>query len=364
MQGKMKIGIIGCGNISGAYFGAAQNTDVLEIKSCADINMEAAQRQADQYGCQAVSVEKLLADAEIELVVNLTVPRAHAAVGLEVLEAGKHVYSEKPFAVDIESGERLLHVATKQGLRVGCAPDTFLGAGIQTARKMTDENSIGRTIAGTAFMCNHGPESWHPNPAFYYDLGGGPMMDMGPYYTTALVNILGPVKRVAGITQKAFDERIATSEPMRGLHIPVQTTTHLTGVMEFVCGAIVTMIMSFDMWRHSLPCIELDGTTGSMQVPDPNGFGGPVRNSDSGGDWRDVPLAFPHNARMIGVIDMVCAIRSGREHRASGTLAHHVLETMLAFDKSSYCGQYVEIRSTVERPAPLPLGLNEWEVES
>lgn len=363
MHGKMKVGIIGCGMISNTYFGAAQNTDVLEIKSCADINMEAARQQADKYNCQAVGVDKLLADAEIELVINLTVPRAHAEVGLEVLEAGKHVYSEKPFAVDIESGEKLLHTASKQGLRVGCAPDTFLGAGIQTSRKMIDENRTGKTIAGTAFMCNHGPESWHPSAAFYFDLGGGPMMDMGPYYITALVNLLGPVKRVAGITTKAFDERIATSEAAHGQRIPVNTTTHLTGVIEFVCGAVITMMMSFDMWRHSLPCIELYGTTGSMQVPDPNNFGGPVRNSDSGGDWYDVPLAFPQNGRMIGVIDMVRAIRSGREHRASGTLAQHVLETMLAFDKSSNAGQYVEIQSTVVRPASLPLGLNEWEVE-
>ncbi len=364
MHGKMKIGIIGCGMISSTYFGAAQNTDVLEIKSCADINMHAARIQADKHNCQAVSVDKLLTDTEIELVLNLTVPKAHGEVGLEVLEAGKHVYSEKPFAVDIESGEKLLQTATKLGLRVGCAPDTFFGAGIQTSRKMADENRIGKIIAGTAFMCGHGPENWHPNAPFYFDIGGGPMMDMGPYYITALVNILGPVKRVAGITAKAFDERIPTSGALSGVHIPVHTSTHLAGVMEFVSGAVVTMIMSFDMWRHSLPCIELYGTTGSMQVPDPNNFGGPVRNSDSGGDWYDVPLAFPQNARMIGVIDMVRAIRSGREHRASGKLAQHVLETMLAFDKSSQSGKYVQIQSAAERPAPLPIGLNEWEVES
>jgi len=363
MQDKMKIGIIGCGNISGAYFGGAQKTDALEIKSCADLHKEAAYRAAEKYGCLAVSVVELLADPEIELVVNLTIPKAHAEVGLKVLEAGKHAYSEQPFAVDIESGQQLLQKAAEKRLRVGCAPDTFLGTGIQTSRKVVDEDRIGRPIAGTAFMCGHGHESWHPNPAFYYDIGGGPMMDMGPYYITALVNLLGPVTRVAGITTKALAERVATSEKARGQRIPVRTTTHLTGVMEFASGAVVTTIMSFDMWRHSLPRIELYGTTGSMQVPDPNGFGGAVRVCPAGGDWSDVPLAFPQNARIIGLIDMVRAIRSGRPHRASGALAYHVLEVMLAFDTSSQSGQHVQIKSTVKRPAPLPPGLNEWEVE-
>jgi predicted dehydrogenase len=363
MQKPMKIGIIGCGTISRAYFDGAQKTDILEIKSCADLRMEAARGQAEKYGCQAVSVDELLADDEIELVVNLTIPRAHVEVGLQTLEAGKHAYSEKPLAVDIESGRKLIQAGEEKGLRVGCAPDTFLGAGIQTSRKTLDAGAIGKPIAGTAFMCGHGHERWHPNPAFYYDIGGGPMLDMGPYYVTALINLLGPVKRVAGITTKAFDERVATSEGARGQRIPVRTTTHLTGTIEFVNGAIITMIMSFDMWKHSLPCIELYGETGSMQVPDPNTFRGPVRVASENGDWSDVPLAFPQNARMVGVIDMVSAIRSGRPHRVSGALAYHALEVMLAFDKSSESGQHVEIESTVERPAPFPAGLAEWKVE-
>ena len=360
---KMKIGIIGCGNISGAYFGGAQKTDVLEIKSCADIKMEVAQNAAERSGCQAVTVAELLADPEIELVVNLTIPKAHIEVGLQVLEAGKHVYSEKPMGVSTEEAQKLVHLAEQKGLRIGGAPDTFMGAGGQTARKTLDEGAIGRPVAGTAFMCGHGHESWHPNPAFYYDVGGGPMLDMGPYYITALVNILGPVKRVAGITAKAFEERIATSEARAGLRIPVKVTTHLTGVMEFMNGAIITMIMSFDMWRHSLPCIEIYGTEGSMKVPDPNGFGGTVAVAPKGGDWEEAPLAFPNNARMIGVVDMVCAIRSGRPHRASGELIYHVLELMTAFDKSSQSGKHVEIQSAVERPAPFPLGLDEWTVD-
>lgn len=359
----MKIGIIGCGNISGAYFGGAQKTDVLEIKSCADIRMEAAKNAAEKHGCQAVTVDELLADPEIELVVNLTIPRAHMEVALQVLEAGKHVYSEKPMGVDTAEAQRIVKLAADKNLRIGGAPDTFLGAGGQTARKTMDAGAIGKPVAGTAFMCGHGHESWHPNPAFYYDLGGGPMLDMGPYYITALVNILGPVKRVAGITTKAFDERIATSEARKGLRIPVHVTTHLTGVMEFVNGAVVTLIMSFDMWRHSLPIIEIYGTEGSMKVPDPNGFGGPVSVAKPGAGWEEVPIPFPNNARMIGVVDMVRAIRSGRPHRASGDLTYHVLELMTAFDKSSKSGKHIEVQSTVERPAPFPEGLEEWTVE-
>ena len=359
----MKIGIIGCGTISGAYFNGAQKTDILEIKACADIRLDAAQRQAERHNCQAYTVDELLADDEIELVVNLTIPRAHVEVGLQVLEAGKHVYSEKPLGVDTESGKLLIDTAAEKGLRVGSAPDTFLGAGIQTSRQALDAGKIGRPIAGTAFMCGHGHESWHPNPAFYYDIGGGPMLDMGPYYVTALVNILGPVKRVAAVTTKAFEERVATSEAARGLKIPVKTTTHLAGTIEFQNGAIITMIMSFDMWRHSLPCIEIYGETGSMQVPDPNGFGGPVPVCPAGGNWEAEDIPFPNNARMIGVIDMVSALRSGRMHRANGALAYHVLEVMCAFDKSSESGEHVVIESTTERPAPLPHGLNEWEID-
>ena len=190
------------------------------------------------------------------------------------------------------------------------------------------------------------------------------MLDMGPYYITALVNVLGPAKRVAGITAKAFEERLATSKGANGQRIPVNVTTHLAGTIEFVNGAVVTLIMSFDMWKHSLPCIEIYGTEGSMKVPNPNGFGGPVSVAPSKGkDWDEIPLAFPQNARTIGVIDMVRAIRSGRLHRANGDLAYHVLELMTAFDKSSQSGQHVEIQSTLERPAPFPTGLDEWKVD-
>lgn len=360
MAEPTKIGIIGCGNISSAYFNGAQNTEAVEIKSCTDIRMEAAQAQAQKYGCQAVTVDELLADPEIEIVVNLTIPRVHVEVALKALEAGKHTYSEKPLGVDLEDGRKLIDFAKQKGLRVGCAPDTFLGAGIQTSRKTVDEGQIGRPVAATAFMCGHGPEGWHPNPAFLYDVGAGPMLDMGPYYVTALVNLLGPVKRVAGITTKAFEERLAAKT---GEMFPVNASTHLTGALEFENGAVATMIMSFDMWQNSLPRIEIYGTDGSMRVPDPNTFGGKVEVAPAGAAWTDVPLAFPENARMIGVVDMACAIRDGRPHRASGELAFHVLEIMLAFDESSQSGEHAIIQSAVERPAPFPTGLDAWVVD-
>ena len=359
----MKIGIIGCGTISGAYFEGARRTDILEIKACADIRQEVAISQAKKYNCKSFTIEELLADSEIELVVNLTIPKVHVDVGIQVLNAGKHVYSEKPLGVDIDSGKQLINLAAEKGLRVGSAPDTFLGGGIQTSRLTIDSLKIGKPLSGTAFMCGHGPESWHPNPSFYYDIGGGPMLDMGPYYITALVNLLGPVKRVAAITTKAFEERIATSKAVNGLRIPVNTTTHLTGILEFENGVLITMIMSFDMWKHNLPCIEIYGETGSLRVPDPNTFGGPVAISPAGGDWEDVPISYPNNARMIGVIDMVSAIQSDRIHRANGDLAYHVLEVMLAFDKSSESGEHVTIESTTKRPTPISTGLNEWEID-
>ena len=365
MQDTMRIGSIGCGNICGAYFSGARNADSVEVKWCADLQPDVAEAAAKQHGCQAVTADELLADPEIELVLNLTVPKVHVEVGLQALEAGKHVYSEKPLGVDLAEARQLVDAASERGLRIGCAPDTFLGAGGQTARKTIDAGVIGRPVAGTAFMCGHGPEGWHPNPAFFYDVGGGPMLDMGPYYITALVNILGPAKRVAAITTKALEERIAGAKEVAGLRIPVKTPTHLTGAIEFANGVVVTMIMSFDMWKHRLPLIGIYGTEGSMEVPDPNGFGGPVRVAAADAeDWEDAPLAFPPNARTIGAVDMARAIRSGRPHRASGELAYHVLEVMTAFDKSSQSGRHVEIESSVEQPAPLPEGLDEWEVDN
>src|SRR3989339_677998 len=230
---KLKVGILGCGNISQAYFNAAKKFRILEVVSCSDINMEAAAAKAEQNNVASVTVDEMLADPEIQIVFNLTIPAVHAKVSMKILEAGKHVHCEKPLAVTLEDGKKVIDLAKKKGLRVGCAPDTFMGAGLQTCRKIINDNWLGKIVSGTAFMMGHGPEAWHPNPAFFYQAGGGPMFDMGPYYVTALIHLLGPVKRVSAMTTKAFAERTATSEAHFGKKLPVEIPTHYSGSLEF-----------------------------------------------------------------------------------------------------------------------------------
>jgi predicted dehydrogenase len=274
------------------------------------------------------------------------------------------VHSEKPLAVTREDGRRILAAASEKGVLVGCAPDTFLGGGLQTCRKLVDDGAIGVPVAATAFMTGRGPESWHPDPEFFYQPGAGPMFDMGPYYLTALVNLLGPVRRLTGSARISFPERLITSQPHQGTTIQVRTPTHFAGVMDFD-GAVGTIITSFDIWAANLPRIEVYGSEGSLSVPDPNTFGGTVRIwRPEDGQWRNVPLT--HNAevgRGIGVADMAYALTCGRPHRASGELAYHVLDLMHAFEEASCAGAYVEIQSTGSRPAPLPTGLRPGELD-
>jgi len=364
---RVRAGIIGCGNISDIYFKAGKRFDNLEIAACADLVKERAEAKAKQHGVpKAVPVKQLLADPSIEVVVNLTVPKAHAEVAMAALEAGKHVYTEKPLGLTREEGGAILALAEKKGLLVGCAPDTFLGAGGQTARKALDDGWIGAPVAATAFMQCHGHESWHPDPEFYYELGGGPMFDMGPYYLTMLVHLFGPVKRVAGSARVTFPERVITSEKKYGKRVSVETPTHVAGTIEFACGAIAAMVTSFDVWRATPPPLEVHGTEGSMQVPDPNCFGGAVQVFRPGADdWKELPHShiYADNSRGLGVADMAAAIRTGRPHRASGVLAFHVLDVMQAFLDSSQKGRHVAVRSTCARPAALPLGLRPGAVD-
>ncbi|MGI6706597.1 MAG: Gfo/Idh/MocA family protein [Clostridia bacterium] len=358
---KVKVGIIGCGNISGIYLqNCSQTFEILDLVACADLIPERAQAKAEEYQIKAMSVEELLADPEIEIVVNLTIPKAHAEVCTAALEAGKHVHVEKPLAISREDGQKLLELAKAKGLRIGAAPDTFLGAGIQTCRKLIDDGWIGEPIAATAFMTNHGHESWHPDPEFYYKVGGGPMFDMGPYYLTALIALMGPVKRVTGSARITFPERTITSAPKYGTKITVDVPTHVAGVMDFANGAIGTIITSFDVWSAQLPRIEIYGTEGTISVPDPNTFGGPVYVRRAGAsEWSEIPLThgYAENSRGIGVADMAYAIRSGRPHRANGGLAYHVLDIMHGFHDASDSGSHYELASTCEQPAPLPLNL-------
>lgn len=365
----MNVGIIGCGNISKIYLqNLTQKFPGVRVKACADLSAErAAARAAEFAGVQAVTVEAMLADPAIDVVVNLTIPLAHYDVSRAALDAGKHVYAEKPMALTPAEGADLLRRAGARGLRVGNAPDTFLGGALQTCRKLMDDGSVGIPVSCVAFMMCPGHESWHPDPEFYYQRGGGPLFDMGPYYLTALVSLLGPVRRVSACARITYPERTITSEPKRGTRIKVEVPTHVGGVLEFVNGAIGTLIMSFDVRGGTrLPCIEVHGSEGSLSVPDPNGFGGDVVLRRAGGKTWD-PVALSHgytaNMRGLGVADLVGAVRRGRAHRASGELALHVLEIMESLHQSSAQGRHVELTSSCARPEPLPVGLREGEVD-
>jgi predicted dehydrogenase len=350
------IGIIGCGVISTAYLKAAKNFPILAVRALADMRPEAAEARAKEFGLKAATVDALLADPEIEIVVNLTVPKAHVEVGLSALAAGKHVYAEKPLGVRFADGERLMERAELARLRVGSAPDTFLGGGHQTCRALIDTDRIGTPVGGTAFFMCPGHERWHPNPDFYYESGGGPMLDMGPYYITGLVNLLGPVARVTGFASMLRKTRTITSNPRRGEVIPVEVPTHAAGVMEFAGGAIVQIGMSFDVIAHRHAPIEIYGTEGTLSVPDPNIFGGQIALAAERDKWQDIAISQPYadgNYRSIGIADMAHAIRADRPHRASGALALHVLEVMEAFARSAESGRSIAITTTVDRPAPL-----------
>ncbi|HYE04021.1 MAG TPA: Gfo/Idh/MocA family oxidoreductase [Planctomycetota bacterium] len=354
------IGIIGCGNIAPAYFNTLRHFSEVKLAACADMDVARAQARAKEFGvAKACSVDELLADPAIEIVINLTIPKAHVAVGLQIVAAGKHPYSEKPLGLDRAEGKKLLDAAKAKGVRVGSAPDTVLGPGTQTCRKLIDDGAIGTVVGGTAFMLCSGHESWHPDPAFYYQKGGGPMFDMGPYYLTSLITLLGPVKRVTGVTRTTHAERLITSAPKKGTKITVDVPTHVAGILEFASGAIVTLTTSFDVPSHTMPNIELWGTAGGLSVPDPNGFAGTVRlRKREEQDWKDVPLnnVQPHQERGMGVLDMAAAIREKRAHRASGELAYHVLDIMQALHESSASGQFVTLTSTCAKPEAMKAG--------
>ncbi len=362
---KVSVGVIGCGKISSVYLQAPQTFTILNIVACADLVRERAESQAARFGVpRALSVEELLADPTIDVVLNLTIPQAHAEIGLATLRAGKSLYGEKPLAVDRAQGQALLRLAMERRLSIGCAPDTFLGGGIQTCIKLLDDGAIGVPVAATAFCLSHGPESWHAEPDFFYQPGAGPLFDMGPYYLTTLIALMGPVQRVASSTRTTFPERVITSQPHSGEKIQVNTPTHIAGTLDFANGAIATLITSFDVWHHHLPNIEIYGSEGTLRVPDPNSFAGPVllRKAHEQ-EWREMPLThgYTNNSRGIGLADMAYAMRNGRPHRANETLAYHVLDIMQALHESAREGRHIQLSSTCSRPAPLdaPLGKNE-----
>ncbi len=365
----LKAGLVGCGNISETYLQTAPRYAALDIVACADIVHEAAVARADTYGIAAPTVDGLLADPEIELLINLTVPNAHVEVTERALAAGKHVYSEKPLAATLSGGRKIAQAAARTGLRVGCAPDTFLGGGHQRARRLVDEGAIGRPIGAAAIFLSPGMESWHPSPEFFFKPGGGPVLDIGPYYIGVLINLMGPVRHVTASATTVFPERTITSEPRNGAKIRVEVPTTVSGTLEFHSGAFATLLLSWDVQRHDHNPIEIYGTAGSLILPDPNFFGGDCRLGRRAEDWRSISpgdLAFSDanwpadgapkhaNYRIIGAVDMAHALRTGRPHRASLEFALHTLEIMAALGTAAERGTRIEIESTCERPAALP----------
>jgi predicted dehydrogenase len=352
----MKVGIVGIGQISGQYLKTLPRLTNLTLTAVADLDPARANAVP---GVQALSPADLY-DA-VDIVLNLTIPAAHQEVALAAIAAGKPVYGEKPLAPTTKQAREILDAAATAGVMVGCAPDTVLGTGIQTARAVLDAGEIGRPIAATAFMTTPGHERWHPAPEFYYQPGGGPLLDMGPYYLTALVTLLGPVHRVVGMSATPQ----ATRTTVTGSTFPVEVATHVTGVLEHEGGALSTLVMSFDVWAADLPRIEVYGTGGSLSVPDPNGFRGPVRIFRAGTEsWADQPEAggYPNAARGYGLADLARAIRTGGPARAGGDLAYHVLDVMESLLTAAETGTSITITSDVARPAPVPLGARPEEV--
>ncbi len=361
------VGIVGCGNISAAYLVRAPLFADIEVRAVADLDPAAARARADEFGVRACDVDELLGADDIDIALNLTVPAAHAEVSRRALEAGKHVYSEKPFVLSVSEGLELASFAESRGLRIGSAPDTFLGGAHQLARSLLDAGRVGRITSGTAHVMSRGMEHWHPDPGFFYRQGAGPMLDVGPYYVTNLVQLLGPVRRVAAMSATPRTERLISSPPRAGQSLAVDTPTTLHALLEFASGPLVTLGTSWDVLDHGHGPMELYGERGTLRLPDPNFFGGELAVSDGEAPTEtmladDHPFAVPNedhpegrmaNYRAAGLADMARAIGEGRPHRCSLELALHAVETMTAVLASAERGAFVELRTTCERPEPL-----------
>ncbi len=363
MSRPLGVGVIGCGNISAAYMRLAPMFSGIEMRACADLSAEAAHTRANEFGLRADTIDGLLASDDIDIVVNLTIPTAHFSVSRQILASGKHVYSEKPFVLSREEGEELARIASADGLRIGSAPDTFLGSAHQLARNIVDSGAVGRITSGTCFVQSPGMEMWHPNPDFFFQPGGGPILDLGPYYLSNLVQLLGPVKRVCAMSSSAQEHRTITSQPRAGERIKVETPTTIHAVMQFHSGAQITYCASWDVWQHGHSNMELYGTEGTLHVPDPNFFGGEVRMTrkesfTNGTPSWDHPFgrvneAGRANYRAAGLADMAQAILNNRPHRCAHDFALHVVDVMTAILGSARTGKFVEIETSCDRPAAL-----------
>ncbi|OCA88059.1 oxidoreductase [Bacillus sp. FJAT-27225] len=348
----MKAGIVGCGNISGIYIENSKRFQKYEVVACADIHMEKAAETALKYGIASMTVEDMMVSPDIDIVINLTVPSVHAEISIEAIRNGKHVYSEKPLAVSFEDGKRVLAEAEKFRVIVGSAPDTFLGGSIQLAGELIEEGSLGRIVGASSFMMSRGPESWHPNPEFFYQKGGGPMYDMGPYYLTALANLFGPVKRLTGSAAITFSERVITAPEKFGDIITVEVPTHVSGILEFAAGGSATITTSFDVSSARTPFLEVYLERGTISLPDPNYFNLPLlvkrQNEDEWTELKPEGEAYD-NMRGLGVCYLVDAITDGREPHASGKLALHVLEMMHGIHQSSETGSHYQMETTYQK---------------
>ena len=355
----LRVGVVGAGKISGQYLDTLARTPGLRLTAVTDLDpARAAQAVAGTGAVVAANIAGLVARDDVDAVLNLTVPAVHAEVALAAIAAGKHVYGEKPLAATREDAAAVLAAARAAGVRVGCAPDTVLGTGTQTARKAVDDGLIGSPVAATAFMTTAGHERWHPDPEFYYRPGGGPLLDMGPYYLSALVHLLGPVTAVTGAASARRAERVIGSGPRAGQRFPVEVATHVTGILRHAGGALSTLVMSFDVHAARLPRIEVYGTAGSLSVPDPNGFDGPVEwHPADSARWEPLPVSagYPGAGRGTGLADLADALAAGRPHRASAELAAHVLEVMLGLLDAAHQGVTLPISGGVPRPALVEL---------
>ena len=359
MKDSFNIGVIGCGMIADIYFRNIQSvfSDVLCLRGICDRNQALARQRAEQYGiaCCYESLEQMLADPQIDVVLDLCPPGAHYSINRQALEAGKHVYSEKPLAATYEQGAELLAIAEERGLRIGCSPDVPLGALIQTARKLVEDGAIGRVIGATANLIKQGVETWHPNPGFLYQPGGGPLLDMGPYYLTALLHIVGPFSAVSAMDAISFPTRTITSQPHYGEIISVNVPTYVNALLQFECGALATFTATFDVWKSKLPFLEIYGTEGTMLVSDPNLFGGEIEIARPNGVYTRVPLQFRYcdNNRGLGLSDLARSIRSGAVSRADGRYAVHVLEALDAISRSAKSGTRLTLETNCGKPAAM-----------
>ncbi|WP_323132302.1 Gfo/Idh/MocA family protein [Kineococcus indalonis] len=368
MSGPLRVGVVGAGVISAQYSASLARLPQLRVSAVSDLSTErAAALAAEHEGARVLPLEELLAAEDVDVVLNLTLPRTHADIALQALAAGKHVYGEKPLAMHVDEGREVVKAAAAAGLRVGCAPDTVLGTGVQTARAVLDAGEIGVAHSATAFMTTPGHERWHPSPDFYYQPGGGPLLDMGPYYITSLVHLLGPVQRVVGVSWRPQQQRTIGAGPRAGQSFDVTIDSSVAGVLVHASGAVSTLVMSFDTWAARLPRIEVHGTAGSLSVPDPNHFEGcvqvysaasapaPGEGADEAGNWKDagVRAGYVGAGRGYGLADLALALGQGRAHRASDEVALHVLDVMECVQRAADTRSSVELSTTCRRPEPI-----------